>query len=472
MIGPLAVALSLLLGFSLVLAFLKLLLSSKQLPSSVPCGSMGLPFLGETFGYLRPHESYSIGSFLESHCSRYGRVFRSHLFGSPTIVSCDHDFNTFVLQNEGKLFRSSYPKPVVDIAGKLSIMIVSSDLHRKLRSVAVNFISTSKSRPDFLRYVEKLSISLMESWKTHQEVSFYKEAKRFTLYIMLKYVLDIEPEDPLAPRILEDFLTFMKGFVSVPLYVPGTPYAKAIKARARLLSTLGEIMRERKEMGLFKGEFLDEIMQKENLSDEERRNVALDILLAGYETTSGLLGLVIYFTAKAPSVLQKLKEEHQTLRRGKKDGEPLSMEDYKQMEFTSHVISEALRCGNLVKFVHRKAIQDVQFKEYLIPAGWKVLPVLSGAHLDPSLHQNPSEFDPSRWVVDQTINKKVAPFGGGSRLCPGVDLARVETAFFLHHLVLNYGWKTKGDESPISCPYLDFKRGLLLEIDPTDKPIV
>ena len=73
------------------------------------------------------------------------------------------------------------------------------------------------------------------------------------------------------------------------------------------MSTLGEIMRERKEMGLFKGEFLDEIMQKENLSDEERRNVALDILLAGYETTSGLLGLVIYFTAKAPSVLQKLK---------------------------------------------------------------------------------------------------------------------------------------------------------------------
>ena len=25
--------------------------------------------------------------------------------------------------------------------------------------------------------------------------------------------------------------------------------------------------------------------------------------------------------------------------------------------------------------------------------------MLTGAHLDPSLHQNPSHFDPSRWVV-------------------------------------------------------------------------
>lgn len=49
------------------------------------------------------------------------------------------------------------------------------------------------------------------------------------MYVVLKFVLNIEPQDPLAPKILEDFLTFMKGFVSIPLYVPGTPYAKAVQ---------------------------------------------------------------------------------------------------------------------------------------------------------------------------------------------------------------------------------------------------
>ncbi|GMP93984.1 hypothetical protein CsSME_00043605 [Camellia sinensis var. sinensis] len=129
-----------------------------------------------------------MGSFLEKHCSRYGRVFKYHLFGCPTIVSCDLEINTFILQNEGRLFQSSYPKPVLDILGKLSIMLVSDDLHKKLRNIVVSFISTSRSRPDFLCCVEKLSVLVMESWREHQEVSFYEEAKKVrTLQPILEF---------------------------------------------------------------------------------------------------------------------------------------------------------------------------------------------------------------------------------------------------------------------------------------------
>ncbi|CAL5370163.1 unnamed protein product [Camellia sinensis] len=162
---------------------------------------------------------------------------------------------------------------ILDILGKLSIMLVSSDLHTKLRNIAVSFIGTSRSRPDFLCFVQKLSILVMESWREHLEVAVYEEAKKFTFYVILKYVLDIELEDSLAPRILEDFLTFMNGFVSIPLYVPGTPYAKAVKARGRLSSTLKEIIKEREKRDVGhvgKGDFLDEILQKGDLSDEEK----------------------------------------------------------------------------------------------------------------------------------------------------------------------------------------------------------
>lgn len=41
--------------------------------------------------------------------------------------------------------------------------------------------------------------------------------------------MSIEPDDPLAENILEEFLTFMKGFVSLPVYIPGNAYSKAVK---------------------------------------------------------------------------------------------------------------------------------------------------------------------------------------------------------------------------------------------------
>jgi cytochrome P450 family 724 subfamily B polypeptide 1 len=103
------------------------------------------------------------------------------------------------------------------------------------------------------------------------------------------------------------------------------------------------------------------------------------------------------------------------------------------------VISEGLRCGNIVKLVHRKALKDITYKGYVIPAGWKVLPILGAVHLDPSHHVEPEQFQPCRWEgLNQSAGKSFAPFGGGARLCPGSEIVKVEAAFFLHHLVLNY----------------------------------
>ncbi|GMJ09391.1 cytochrome P450, family 724, subfamily A, polypeptide 1 [Hibiscus trionum] len=440
---------------------------AKHEPANLPHGSMGLPLVGETLGFLKPHRSNSMGTFLQQHCSRYGRVFKSHLFGSPTIVSCDHELNMLILQTEEKLFQVSYPKAMHGILGKFSMIIVSGDIHKKLRNMGASFITASKSNPDFLNCVEKMAISMMNSWKDCEQIGFCKEVKKFTLNLMVKHLLSIEPEEPLAFKILEDFLTYMKGFVSLPVYLPGTAYASAVKARARLSATVRGIIKERQKEMLRHGkeDFLDAILTKESLSDEETVSVVLDLLLAGYETTATLTALIVYFLALYPNVLQHLKREHDAIRKNKKNGEPLNWEDYQKMEFTYNVIYESMRCGNVVKFLHRVALQDVKFKGHFIPAGWKILPMLTAVHFDPSLHEDPMEFNPWRWT-DKATTKKVMPFGGGPRLCPGADLAKVEIAFFLHHLVLNYRWKTMADDFPLAYPYVEFKRGLLLEIEP------
>lgn len=114
------------------------------------------------------------------------------MFGSPTIVSCDYEFNTFILQNEGKLFPVDYPKVMHKILGKYALILVTGELHKKLRSTVISFVSASKSESNFLHFVEMLAISRINSWGSNcKQVAFYREAKKVcmhaTIYPLLSF---------------------------------------------------------------------------------------------------------------------------------------------------------------------------------------------------------------------------------------------------------------------------------------------
>ncbi|CAA6672393.1 unnamed protein product [Spirodela intermedia] len=424
--------------------------------------------------FLQPHSSAALGSFLQDHCSRYGKVFKSHLFLSPTIVSCDPELNNFILQNEDRYFQGSYPKPVHGVLGKNSLLVVVGETHKRLRTMALALVNATKANPGYINDIETMATYVMTRWKGKEEVYFCDEARKFTFSVIVKQVLGLSPDDTTTAVILRDFRTFMNGLISFPLYIPGLPYARAVQARTRIASAVKDILEERaRSMGASPcnggQDFLDVLLSVGNLSDEEKVSFVMDSLLGGYETTTLLLAMAVHFLGQCPAALDQLLSEHRNIRDDRDENQPLSWDDYKKMEFTQNVINESLRCGNIVKFVHRKALIDVRFKDYLIPSGWKVLPVLSAVHLDPSLHGDPSTFNPWRWEgQNQTASKKFTPFGGGTRLCPGSELAKVETAVFLHHFLLNFRWRPAAEDVPIAYPYVEFPGGLPLKVEPID----
>ena len=58
------------------------------------------------------------------------------------------------------------------------------------------------------------------------------------------------------------------------------------------------------------------------------------------------------------------------------------------------------------------------------------------------------------------------PFGGGGRLCAGLEFARLEIAIFIHHLILNYQWHLFEDDHPLVHPFVDFPKGLHITVQP------
>lgn len=109
---------------------------------------------------------------------RYGKVFRTHLFFSPTVVSCDQELNYFILQNEDKFFQCSYPKPIHGILGEVSMLVAVGDTHRRLRNVALSLVTTIKSKPQFLGDIERIALQILGSWEGRQQVMFCAEARK------------------------------------------------------------------------------------------------------------------------------------------------------------------------------------------------------------------------------------------------------------------------------------------------------
>ncbi|KAJ8486032.1 hypothetical protein OPV22_018517 [Ensete ventricosum] len=448
----------------------------------LPPGSFGwLPLIGETMSFINPHLSCTMGQFLEDNIKRYGKIFRSHLFGHPTVVSCDVDFNHFILQNEDRLFEASYPASIPKVIGDLTMLVMTGDPHKRIRGVALSLFSSMKTHEAAtMSDIDNIVVRLMDSWKNKKTLVFCEETRKFTFSVIVKHILSLSPEDPETVQLLDSYKTFMKGFVSAPINLPGTAFAKAIRAKLQITKIVGEIRDRRRRQRSAAGapevegrkDFLDLLESHGGLTEDEIFGLVIDLLIGGYETTAMLIAIIVKFLGNDPEILSELRAEHAAARKKKAGDEPLKWQDYKDMRLTHCLINEALRLGNVVKFVHRKAIKPVRYKEFEIPAGWKVLPILAGVHLDGSLYNDPFRFDPRRWQNEEVESaRNFMPFGGGKRLCPGSDLAWLDTCIFLHHLLLKYSWKTQEDNDwPMSFPFLDFKKGLKIAIQPLTDP--
>ncbi|PPD84197.1 hypothetical protein GOBAR_DD18877 [Gossypium barbadense] len=394
---------------------------------------MGWPFLGESIGYLRPYSATSV----------------------------DAGLNKFILQNEGRLFECSYPRSIGGILGKWSMLVLVGDMHRDMRIISLNFLSNARLRTHLLREVEKHTLLVLNTWKEKCIFSAQDEAKKFTFNLMAKNIMSMDPGHPETEQLKKEYVTFMKGVVSAPLNLPGTAYRKALQVM--------------KGVGFF---VMIIKLWHSNLSTEQILDLILSLLFAGHETSSVAITLAIYFLPGCPLAIQQLREEHLEIARAKnQSGETeLNWDDYKKMEFTQCVINETLRLGNVVRFLHRKALKDVRYKGYDIPCGWKVLPVIAAVHLDPCLFDRPQLFNPWRWQQNNgsrgagtttssaSSSNYFMPFGGGPRLCAGTELAKLEMAVFIHHLVLNYQWELADTDEAFAFPFVDFPKGLPIRV--------
>ncbi|PIN15807.1 Cytochrome P450 CYP4/CYP19/CYP26 subfamily [Handroanthus impetiginosus] len=448
----------------------------------VPKGNWGWPLIGETLEFIACGYTSKPVTFMEKRKSLYGDVFRTHILGKAVIVSTDPDVNKMILQNHGGAFIPCYPKSITELLGKSSILQMNGPLHKRVHSLIGVFLKSPQFKARITRDIENVIRLALSAWNGSNQVYVQDETKKITFEILVQVLLSIGPGEEMK-LLKREFEEFIKGLICLPIKLPGTRLYKSLKAKKRLLEMVSKIIEERKkamekteEKGL-PDDAIDVLLRDVGESDEMQQHRLppdfisgniIEMMIPGEETVPTAMTLAVKFLIDNPIALAHLVEENVELKKKKdQSGEEYSWSDYMSLPFTQNVISETLRLANIINAVWRKALKDVKIKGYLIPKGWCVLASLSSVHMDETNYENPYEFDPWRWknISNAASSNTFTPFGGGQRLCPGLELSRLEISIFLHHLVTTYRWAAEKDEI-IYFPTVRMKRKLPITIMP------
>jgi cytochrome P450 / NADPH-cytochrome P450 reductase len=170
----------------------------------------------------------------------------------------------------------------------------------------------------------------------------------------------------------------------------------------------------------------------EQLDDVNIRYQINTFLIAGHETTSGLLSCTLYALLKYPDVLKKAYEEVDRVLGPDLDAKP-TYQQVTQLTYITQVLKEALRLWPPAPAYGIAPLKDETIGgQYKLQKNTFVLVLVLALHRDPSVWgPNPDAFDPENFSREAEAARPVnawKPFGNGQRACIGRGFAMHEAA--------------------------------------------
>uniref|UniRef100_A0A8C0GGQ7 unspecific monooxygenase n=1 Tax=Chelonoidis abingdonii TaxID=106734 RepID=A0A8C0GGQ7_CHEAB len=201
----------------------------------------------------------------------------------------------------------------------------------------------------------------------------------------------------------------------------------------------------------------------EILTDTEILAQAIIFIFGGYETTSSILGYMVYSLATHPDVQQKVQEEIDSVLPNQA---PLTYDALMQMEYVDMTVSETLRLFPFGGRIERVCKKDVEINGVTISKGTVVMIPPYLLHRIPEYWPEPEEFRPERFSKEnkETMDPYMyLPFGAGPRNCLGMRFALLSIKVAIASLLQNFTFRPC-KETPI--PLKLSSKGFITPMEP------
>ena len=278
---------------------------------------------------------------------------------------------------------------------------------------------------------------MRRSWTDGATFDIAREMNRLTLSIVGRTLFDVDVEQQAATvgealtAVMESFWMTMLPFGEVLERLPVPKLRRARMARARLDAIIYRMIADRRSSGGDRGDLLSMLLAAQDeddgggMTDDQVRDEAMTIFLAGHETTANALTWTWFLLSSAPDVEARLHAEVSNALNGRLP----STADLPSLPFVERVVTEAMRLYPPAWIIGRRAIDEYRLNEYVVPP--RSILVMSPYIIqrDPRFYTDPDRFDPDRWTPEFRAGLPrfaYFPFGGGPRQCIGESFAWME----------------------------------------------
>ncbi|MEM1056351.1 MAG: cytochrome P450 [Bacteroidota bacterium] len=165
------------------------------------------------------------------------------------------------------------------------------------------------------------------------------------------------------------------------------------------------------------------------MTDEEVRDEAVTLLMAGHETTANALAWTWALLSDHPEARARLGAEADAL------GRDPTFDDLRGgLPYTRQVFAEAMRLRPPAWIFSREAARDFDLDGVPVRKGTMILVAPYFLHRDERYWDDPDSFDPNRFAPDSTFERhkfSYLPFSAGRRGCIGEQFAWAEGTLIL-----------------------------------------
>jgi len=299
------------------------------------------------------------------------------------------------------------------------LLISEGEEHRERRKlVAPAFAHQRVSK--YAAVMSEHATAAQACWRDGERIDVAQSMTRLTLGIVGRTLFDVDLLD--RADTLGGDITTLQTWIVRQMRVPfRLPQMRApVAALARLNETIYRLIHDRRESGIDKGDLLSMLLLSkdeetgQHLTDEQIRDEAMTLFVAGHETTAQAMAWSWYLLAQHPGCFERLRNEG--------------------MPYALQVMKESMRLYPPAFVMARSALREISIGGFQIHTDEIVLIAPWLFHRDPRLFDDPLRFDPDRFLPDREAalpRFAYMPFGGGKRICIGNQFALMEGQIIL-----------------------------------------